>query len=640
MSIKRQLFLAIILVSIFALIGSVFSSTYNSRLYLTQQLQLKNQDNANALAISLSQSENDLIKTKLAVSAQFDTGNYEKVWFEDNKGQIVIEKTSSETIKTIPTWFIHLISLDVPVGQAKVTSGWKQLGTVYLVSQKQYAYEALWKSTMESIWVSFLSIAMGIVLAGMILNKFKGPLERLIAQVKNLPERKFTEASHSDVVELRGLNEAMNSSARRLKELFEEEEKNIEDLTQKLNYDELTGLMNRAFVMLKLKENLRSDDIKYNGCAIFRLLDLAKINQQKGRAFGDSLLKIVADLLNQMVVAEKMGFVGRLSSTDFLIVFASEDLEQFIEVARDRLLIELAGHYQAHQSLAIGLSDFYQGEELSEVLSRADIALAQSESLGKNTLCFKHKKMFQEGHEYSNNIQDYFNLISQSLIAGKFKLLSHPMNSASGDLIHFEAPLQISLEDGTLLSAGKFLPVAERMGMSEKLDLVSLQLAIDMLGKDSTLKGLAVNLSHSTLLDASLMTMVKKTLGQHPSLSRLWIDLPEPVVNQHPGLISELTHYLHSLNVRVGIKHFSDRLHEVSTIQSLGIDYIKVDSSLIRELSDQHAAKEILERLIELSHQVGLMVFAEGVETDAEIALVKTLNFDGMTGKGIKSFNN
>ena len=640
MSIKRQLFLAIILVSIFALIGSVFSSTYNSRLYLIQQLQLKNQDNANALAISLSQSENDLIKIKLAVSAQFDTGNYEKIWFEDNKGQLVVDKKSSETIKTIPAWFIHAISLEVPVGQAKVTSGWKQMGTIFLVSQKQYAYEALWKSTLESIWVTFISIVMGIVLAGIILNRFKGPLERLIEQVKNLPEKNFIEASHSDVAELRGLSDAMNSSARRLKNIFEEEEKNIGTLKQKLNYDELTGLMNRHFVLLKLKENLNSDEIKYNGCAIFRLLDLAKINRQQGRAFGDSILKTVAKLLNETVAAEKNGFVGRLSSTDFLIVFANEDLEKFIGMVRERILLELGNLYQERQYLAIGLSDFYQGEEPHAVLSRADIALAQSESIGKNGFCFKHRQMFHEGIEYSNNIQDYLNLITQSLVRKSFKLLTHPLNSISGNLIHFEAPLQIVLVNQTLLSASKFLPIAERMGLSQKLDLIALELAIDALDKDPSLKGLAVNLSRSTLLDAALMTMIKKTMGSKPLLSRLWFDIPELVASQHPGVVSELTAYLHPLNVRIGIKHFSDRLDEVSTIKSLGIDYLKVDSALIRAVSGQQAAKEILERLIELSHQVGLMVYAEGIETETEIALLKQLNFDGMTGKGIISFNN
>jgi EAL domain-containing protein (putative c-di-GMP-specific phosphodiesterase class I)/GGDEF domain-containing protein len=640
MSIKRQLFLAIILVSIFALIGSVFSSTYNSRLYLIQQLQLKNQDNANALAISLSQSENDLVKIKLAVSAQFDTGNYEKVWFEDNKGEIVIEKSSLEAIKTIPNWFIHSISLDVPVGQAKVTSGWKQLGTVYLVSQKQYAYEALWKSTIESIWVSFFSIAVGIALAGMILNRFKGPLERLVDQVKNLPDRQFNEAPYSDVVELRGLNEAMNSSARRLKTLFEDEEKNIEELTQKLNHDELTGLMNRSFVLLKFKENLNNDSIKYNGCAIFRLLDLAKINQQRGRPFGDLLLKIVADQLNEVSSIERLGFVGRLSSSDFLMVFASEDMTKYIETFSERLLTKLGSHFDASGSLAIGLSDIHQYEKVSEVLSRLDIALAHSESAGNNSLILKNKKLFQEGHEYSDNIKGYFDLINQSLEDGKFRLLSHPLNSLSWDLIHFEAPLQIALADGTFLSAGKFLPIASRMGISKKLDLVGLKLAIDMLRKDSNLKGLAINFSQATLLDASLMNTIKTEMGQQSLRGRLWIDVPEFIVSQQPSLIAELTAYLRTLDVRVGIKHFSDRLYQVSAFKDLGVDYIKVDSSFIRELTDQPLAKEMLKQLTDLAHQVNLMVFAEGVETETEIGILKMLNFDGMTGKGINSFNN
>ena len=196
------------------------------------------------------------------------------------------------------------------------------------------------------------------------------------------------------------------------------------------------------------------------------------------------------------------------------------------------------------------------------------------------------------------------------------------------------------LVNQTLLSASKFLPIAERMGLSQKLDLIALELAIDALDKDPSLKGLAVNLSRSTLLDAALMTMIKKTMGSKPLLSRLWFDIPELVASQHPGVVSELTAYLHPLNVRIGIKHFSDRLDEVSTIKSLGIDYLKVDSALIRAVSGQQAAKEILERLIELSHQVGLMVYAEGIETETEIALLKQLNFDGMTGKGIISFNN
>ena len=640
MSIKKQLFLAMIFISIFALIGSVFSSTYNSRLYLVEQLHQKNQDNANALAISLSQPENDFVKIKLAVSAQFDTGNYEKIWFKDNRGEIVVEKKSSEIINSAPDWFIHAILLEVPVGQSKVTAGWKQLGTIYLVSQKKYAYEALWKSTVDSFWISFLSIAIGLVLAEILINKIKNPIEQIVDHLKNIPEKKFIESPSTKVVELRGLYEAVSATSRQLKKVFEDEEKQLEALKQKLNYDELTGSMNRDFVLSKLKENLNDDEFKYNGCAIFRLLNLAEINQQKGRKYGDLLLKEMARALEGYVSTTKMGYVGRLSNTDFLAVFANEDLEHFVEFVKDGLLHELGIDYQEKEYLAIGVSDLCHGEQVGKVLSRVDIALAEAEIVGKNGLCFKYRKTFQEDHEYLNNVRDYFNLINQAFAEKSFKLSFYPLNSISGELVHFEAALQISMVGGVLLPASKFLPIAERMGVRERLDLIALELAIDALNNDANLTGVAVNLSHSVLLDSSLMAFVRKIMGKQKLLSRLSIDIPEFLVHQHPALISELTAYLHKLNVRVGIKHFRDCLNEITIIKSIGLDYIKVDRLLIRNLSKQDDAKVMVQGLVDLAHQVGLMLYAEGIETEAEIAHVKMLNFDGMVGKGIIGFNN
>jgi EAL domain-containing protein (putative c-di-GMP-specific phosphodiesterase class I)/GGDEF domain-containing protein len=639
MSIKRQLFLAIIFISTFALIGSVFSSIYNSRLYLIQQLQLKNQDNANAMALSLSQAKNDLVKIKLAVSAQFDTGNYERIRFVDSKGEVVVEEESSQDIRTVPAWFVSAIGLDVPTGQAKVTAGWNQLGTIFLVSQKQYAYEALWKSTIEAVWVSFLSIGIGIVLAGMILNKFKAPLERLIDQVKNLPEKKFTDLSHLDVVELKSLNEAMNISARRLKVIFEEEERNIESLKHKINFDELTGLMNRHFLLIKFQESVNSDDIKYNGCAIFRVVDLAKINQQRGRVFGDSLLKFVGQHLSEFFAIDKSGFVGRLSSADFLVVFASDDTERFMEAVNDHLIDELRSGFDEGLSLAVGVTDFDRAEDSSMVLSRADIALAQSELARANKPCFKRKKLFLDGEEYHSGIEDYFSLISQSLVDKKFKLLSHPLISPSGNLIHYEAPLQMVLSDGGTISAGKFLPIADRKGISQKLDFVALELAMKELDANSSIRGLAINLSYSTLTDAPAMNLIKKAIAESQSSSKLWLDIPEMVVIQHPELITDLIAQLHQVNLRVGIKHFGDQLDKLSDLRTTGVDYIKVDSTLIREMGDKTEAQDLLERLVAFSHELGLMVFAEGVQTEGEIGFLKTLGFDGMTGKGVQINN-
>jgi LapD/MoxY periplasmic domain len=79
MSMYRQLLSVIILTSLLALMGSLFASTLSTRAYLVEQLRVKNQDNASALALSLSQTVDDLVQVDLVISAQFDSGNYRLV---------------------------------------------------------------------------------------------------------------------------------------------------------------------------------------------------------------------------------------------------------------------------------------------------------------------------------------------------------------------------------------------------------------------------------------------------------------------------------------------------------------------------------------------------------------------------------
>jgi EAL domain-containing protein (putative c-di-GMP-specific phosphodiesterase class I) len=310
-----------------------------------------------------------------------------------------------------------------------------------------------------------------------------------------------------------------------------------------------------------------------------------------------------------------------------------------MEAVNDHLIDELRSGFDEGLSLAVGVTDFDRAEDSSMVLSRADIALAQSELARANKPCFKRKKLFLDGEEYHSGIEDYFSLISQSLVDKKFKLLSHPLISPSGNLIHYEAPLQMVLSDGGTISAGKFLPIADRKGISQKLDFVALELAMKELDANSSITGLAINLSYSTLTDAPAMNLIKKAIAESQSSSKLWLDIPEMVVIQHPELITDLIAQLHQVNLRVGIKHFGDQLDKLSDLRTTGVDYIKVDSTLIREMGDKTEAQDLLERLVAFSHELGLMVFAEGVQTEGEIGFLKTLGFDGMTGKGVQINN-
>ena len=126
-----------------ALAGSLLVSMLSARAYLESQLSIKNTDNATALALSLSQSNPDAVTVELVVVSLFDGGHYELVRVTSPQGQIISERIGSDTNLGAPAWFAQLLPIRAQAGQAQISSGWKQFGTVTLISQSRFAYAAL-----------------------------------------------------------------------------------------------------------------------------------------------------------------------------------------------------------------------------------------------------------------------------------------------------------------------------------------------------------------------------------------------------------------------------------------------------------------------------------------------------------------
>ena len=108
MSMYRQLWLAVIVSMLVALAGSLLASSLSARSYLAEQLAMKNADNAAALALSLSLRAPDAVEVELAVSALFDSGNYELIRVTDPRGKVIVERKIDPGVKGVPAWFVRL----------------------------------------------------------------------------------------------------------------------------------------------------------------------------------------------------------------------------------------------------------------------------------------------------------------------------------------------------------------------------------------------------------------------------------------------------------------------------------------------------------------------------------------------------
>lgn len=235
MSIYRKLLLALLLSSIVALVGSVVTTTMNVRSYYVDQLRLKNQDNASSLALSLSQSGLDPVSAELMVAAQFDSGNYDLVRFTDAKGHVAVEKKSTEAVMGVPQWFMQLVPIEVAPGVAKVTNGWRQLGTVSLISHSHFAYQALWKSVLRTTLIMLVTTLVGCALGLMILHRVRKSLDQVVHQARLVTQKRFVTMEEPDEPELKQVTSAMNSIVDRLREMFEEEAARLDLLRRAIN---------------------------------------------------------------------------------------------------------------------------------------------------------------------------------------------------------------------------------------------------------------------------------------------------------------------------------------------------------------------------------------------------------------------
>ncbi|WP_293776082.1 EAL domain-containing protein [uncultured Oxalicibacterium sp.] len=636
MSMYRQLWLALILSTALALIGGFLASTLSARTYLEEQLRLKNNDTATALALSLSRGGVDTIEMELATAALFDSGYFQSIRIVGPRGEMLVERTAGDLDAGAPAWFIHTLPISAPAGQASISDGWKQLGTVQVTSQHAFVYRTLWSSTQQLALALLLAGLVGAYLSTLILRRIKKPLDKVVEQARAISDRRFLTTPEPKVPELRQLVAAMNSSVMRLKSMFDEETVRLDQLKREANHDALTGLLNRTRFMAGLKAFLDVDEGHRGHLLLIRIAHLADINRKLGRESTDALLQRIGTTIDHFCAPLPGALSARLNGADFAIMLpdawdartkADELLQQ---------LVATASVYVPDQAIAfIGIGSFQQGEMLGTLLERVDHALAKVEATNTNGI---HESTTVGMESLPSNAEEWSKTLNEAIQHGRTKLALFPVLDNHNQVVHRESALRIQISDGVeWLPAGRFLWIAERLGMTGVLDLIAVRHGLEELARDQALPGLAINLSGESLHDATFLQNIKALLHKHPLASqRLLLEIPEYGVLAHLAAFRRFCSDIAQHGCRVGIEHFGRQFSQIGKLHELEFHYLKVDASFIRELDTNASNHAFLKGMINIVHLIDLQIFAEGVSTEAELSILRTLDFDGATGPAVR----
>ncbi len=635
MSMYRQLWLAIIVSMLLALTGSLLASMLSARAYLESQLSIKNSDNAAALALSLSQGEPDAVSVELTVSALFDSGHYELIRVIDPKGEIIVERSAPRGEVDVPEWFINQLPILAAPGQAQISDGWKQFGTITLVSHSRFAYSALWNNVLQMMMALTVACVIGGYLGSLILRRLKKPLQTVIDQATAITERRFITIDEPKVPELKQLAAAMNATVGRLKSMFDEEATRLESVRQEANCDPLTGLANRSYFMARLRELALHEESRGGSVFIVRMAYLATANQILGREAADDLLRRFGKVLGDTAQGAPEALAARLNGADFALLIP--DLlnpQSTAEALLEKLCQEAAGLLPDRTTTWMACGHFLHGIDPSAILAQVDAALAAVESDGRNGLRIVN---MSDDNAAPRSASEWSGMIRRALDNRWVRLVSFPVNDLAGQLIHRECPLRLMFdENGEWQPAGRFLPVAERLRLTPQLDLAAVALGLEELQAKPEICGLAINLSAASIQLPEFRGQLHRLLNQHTATPRLWLEVSESGALTHFDAFRELCLLLKHTGCQMGIEHFGRRFSEVGRLHDLGLDYIKVDASFIRDIDGNPGNQAFLRGLSTIAHGISMKVIAEGVASEAEFTALASLGFDGATGPAIR----
>jgi len=634
MSLIKQLWIAIGLITALSLGGSFVVSTLSAREYLQQELMVKNMDNANALALSLSQMPKDQTTVELQIAAQFDAGHYRLIRLTSPTGQVLVEREYSGQTADAPLWFMTLIPIETHPGIAQVQDGWHQFGTLQMETHDRYAYDSLWAATQQLLWW-FLA---GGLLTGLIgtfaLRLLTRPLGRMVKQAEAIGNRRFITTPEPKTLEFRSVVRAMNALSARIHTMLSEESQRLEQLRRQTQHDGLTGLLNRPQFLNQLDTALAREDANSIGTLyLIRITNLPELNQHAGRAKVDDLLVSLATALRTADIPAAQVECGRLNASEFaLLTLGGGELSLEALNALTPQLREIATAHLPEAELVAASARYTAGEPRGPLLARLDGALASAEQSDATETV-----MASEQPPLLSGVEAWRQMITDAMAHDRIKLNRFPVHDMEGRILHFECPVRLRLGD-SWLNAGQFLPWAARCGQIEQIDARVLETACATLRRDPGGPGLAINVSTEALHHTDAREKFITTLQTHREIAhRLWVDVQESTALRHPTEFRMLCVALSALGCKIGLKHAGHDFSRFAELHDLGLDYIKVSAAFIRDIDTTPGNQALVRGLCTLAHSIGLQVIAEGVGSHGEERALISLGLDGMTGPGLSS---
>ena len=416
-----------------------------------------------------------------------------------------------------------------------------------------------------------------------------------------------------------------------------ERSREVRRLTYLATRDELTGHLNRNALREELSQAIDSAKAENRNCAflVASVDRLAMINDSFGFDAGEEVIMGVGERLAGALRGSDV--IGRTAGNKFGVLLKNcSDSEIAVVAARLRASVRgvgietRAGMVAATCSVgAVWLPEAASTSQ--EAMLRAEQALDKARANGRDGFAvYEPSPQRETARLRQMQIADELML---ALKESRLKLAYQPIVAArSRKVSHHECLLRMVKPDGSVLTAGHFVPAAEQMGIVHLVDRFALEATVRTLSAHKSVT-LAVNVSGTAASDPGWLHDFVDHIRAHEDVApRLIVELTETAALHHFEENAQFVSQLRELGVRVAIDDFGAGYTSFRNLQMLHVDTVKIDGSYVKDLSQSPENQVFVRTLVGLAKNFDIKTVAEWVGSDEDAALLQSFGVDYFQG--------